>query len=272
MVVMMKADTRQLLRDLKAATMLGQPEAVDLALKGLLAFPGVAANDRMNDGFIEKVILPVGQALTSLKTSFLRPLLDHPLAAGRAIGAVALANQFIGGKDATSKDLRKPANDARVDVRFSLGRALYYAGQENPKKLFDLGTSWLANATPKPRYTALIFIPALAENHGEKLIELMRPMDADPDRDVRAALAEALNSFGRTNFAESVLGLLSLWATDAHPNTWVISRVLSATWVAEYPAEAEAILQELKSKTGTASQVKSAVEALERHGVNINIS
>jgi len=267
----MKNDNRQLLRDLKAAILLGNPEAVDMALKGVLAFPGVAANDRMGDGFIEKIILPVGQTLRPLKTSDLRPLLQHSLAAARAIGAVALANQFMAGGDATSKDLRKPANDPREDVRKSLGRALYALADNDPKKLLDLGTPWLMNAAPKPRYTALIFIPALAESHGKRLLGLLGPLGADPDYEVRAALVEALNSLGRAGLAESVLELLALWAVEAHPNAWVISRVLSASWVAEHPAEAERILRELSSKSGTSSQVRSALEALARHGVEINL-
>jgi HEAT repeat protein len=268
----MKNDTRQLLRDLKTATMLGNPEAVNIALDGLLAFPGVAANDRMNKGFIEKTILPVGQALTPLKTSQLRPLLNHELAAGRAIGAVALAHQFIQGKDATAKDLRKPANDPRQDVRISLGRALLGSGDKAPEKLLNLGTPWLMNAAPKPRYTALIFIPALAESHGQRVVGLLGPLGNDPDRDVRAALVEALNALAQVGLAESVLELLSLWAAEAHPNSWVISRALSASWSADHPAESTSILKELSSKPGTTSQVSSAVEALARHGVEIDIT
>jgi hypothetical protein len=266
----MKNLTRQLLRDLKAAAGLGNPEAVDIALNGLLAFPGVAANDRMNDGFIEKTILPVGQALTSLKTSHLRPLLSHKLAAGRAVGAAALADQFITGKDATPKDLRKPANDPRSDVRLSLGRALLAVGYKNPQKLLALGTPWLTNSAPRPRHTALIFVPALAESDGVRLVGLLAQLGNDPDREVRAALVDALNALARAGPAESVLELLALWAAETHPNIWVISRVLSVSWVADYPTEAEAILLELSSKTGTSSQVKSAVEALARHGVEIN--
>ncbi len=268
----MKNDPRQLLRDLKTATLLGNPEAVDIALNGLLAFPGVAANDRMNDGFIEKTILPVGQALTPLKTSHLRPLLDHELAAGRAVGAVALAYQFIVGKDATSKDLRKPANDPREDVRISLGRALFAVGHKNSGKLYDLGTPWLMNAAPKPRYTALIFIPALAESHGKRVVGLLGPLGADPDREVRSALVDALGALARAGLAESVLGLLALWAAESHPNSWVISRGLSASWVVDYPAQAESILREISSNRGTSSQVNSAIEALARHGLEINIS
>lgn len=268
----MKNNTRQLLRDLKTATMLGNPEAVNIALDGLLAFPGVAANDRMNEGFIDKTILPVGGALTPLKTSHLRPLLDHDLAAGRAVGAVVLANQFATGKDATAKDLRKPANDARQDVRISLGRALKLQAPEAPEKLLDLGTTWLMNAAPKPRYTALIFLPALAESHGHRLVGLLGPLGNDPDREVRSALVKALNSLAQAGLAESVLGLLSLWVGEKHPNSWVISRVLSASWAAGHPSEAETILKELSSKPGTSSQVNSAVEALARHGVEMNLS
>ena len=267
----MKIDSRQILRDLKTATLLGNPEAVDIALNGLLSLPGVAANDRMNDGFIEKVILPVGQALVPLKTSQLRPLLNHSLAAGRAIGAAALANQFIAGMDATPKDLRKPASDPRADVRAALGQALLVAGSQNPAKLLDLGTFWLTNAAPKPRTTALVFIPALAENYGKRLVGLLGPLGADPDREVRSALVEALNSLARAGLAESVLELLTFWAGESRPNAWVISRVLSASWVAEYPTQAETILRDLSSKAGTSSQVKSALEALARHGVKINL-
>ncbi len=152
---MTKNDSRQILRDLKAATLLGNPEAVDIALNGLLAIPGVAANDRMTEGFLDKVILPVGQALVTMKTSQLRPLLNHSLAAGRAIGAVALANQFMAGMDATPKDLHKPANDPRADVRVALGHALRIAGPQDPARLLDLGTPWLMNAAPRPRTTGL---------------------------------------------------------------------------------------------------------------------
>ena len=266
----MKNSTRHILRDLKAAAILGNPEAVDIALAGLLIFPEVAANDFMHDGFIEKTILPVGRALTRLKTSHLRPLLTHKLAAGRAVGAVALAEQYMAGKDVTPKDLRKPANDHRQDVRIALGRTLLVAGHQDPEKLLALGTPWLMNDAPKLRFTALIFIPALAEDQGARLVGLLGPLGGDPDREVRAALTDALNALARVGLAGSVLSLLATWAAEKIPNAWVISRVLSASWVVEYPKEATEILQVLSSKTGTSSQVKSTIEALARHGLEIN--
>jgi HEAT repeat protein len=266
----MKNDTRQLLRDLKTASILGNPDAVDLALNGLLVFPGVAANDRMDDGFIEKTILPVGRALTLLKTSLLRPLQNHGLAAGRAIGAVALADHYVMGKQATAKDLHKSANDPRLEVRKALGSELLIIGHKDPGKLLALGTSWLTNTAPKPRYTALIFTPVLAVSHAEKLIDLLAPLGHDSDWDVRAVLVDALNSLGQAGMGESVMELLCNWASESNPNSWIISRVLSASWSASYPAQIRAVIQELSSKSGTESQVKSAVEALSRHGVEIS--
>jgi hypothetical protein len=266
----MKNDTRQLLRDLKTAAVLGNPEAVDLALNGLLGFHGVAANDRMDDGFIEKTILPVGRELTPLKTSFLRPLIGHRLVAARAIGAVALADQYLAGKHATAKDLHKSANDPRLEVRKALGKELLFNGTQDFGKLLALATSWLTNTASKPRYTALIFAPALAEGHGKHLIDLLTPLDRDSDWDVRAVLVDALNDLGQAGLGESVMELLYSWASDPNPNGWVISRVLSASWSAAYPAQTRVVLGELSLKIGTESQVTSALEALSRHGVEIN--
>jgi len=76
----MKAEIKQILRDLRAAVSLGRLEAIDIAMNSLLDLPGVASNDQMNEGFIEQVIIPVGELLAGLKSSQLRPLLTHPLA------------------------------------------------------------------------------------------------------------------------------------------------------------------------------------------------
>ncbi|MBN1665846.1 MAG: hypothetical protein JW862_02115, partial [Anaerolineales bacterium] len=90
---MIKSQIRQLLRDIKAAALLGQPEAIDVALDGLLTFPGVAANATLEPAFILKVLLPVGNELSILPAGLLEMLQDHPLVTGRAIAASALAYQ-----------------------------------------------------------------------------------------------------------------------------------------------------------------------------------
>ncbi len=267
----MKTELKQLLRDLKAAALLGRPEALDIALDGLLALPGVAANDRLEAGFIEKAILPVGTALQTLPAAQLRPLLDHHLAAGRAIGAVALAQLFLQGKNATPKDLRRPGSDSRSDVRLALGRALFVGATTNLEKLLAIGTNWLEEQVPKLRHTALLFIPALAKTHSTQIIELLSPLDQEEDFNVRTALVAAMTTMANEGLAAPVLTLLARWGSESSPNSWVICRTLSGSWASGYPAEVTAILQALKSKTRESSHITGAVKALQRHGLEINL-
>jgi hypothetical protein len=268
----MKNELKQLLRDLKGAALLGQPEAIDIALNGLLTLPGVASNDRMESGFIEKAILPVGGLLQTLPGPQLRSLLNHHLAAGRAIGAVALAHLFIQGKNATQKDLRKPGNDSRLDVRAALGKALFLVGSTDPEKLLNLGTTWLMGAAPKLRHTALIFIPTLSGAYDTQIVGLLGPIIQDEDYDVRAELVAAVTTLAQEELAPSVLELLTLWGSESHPNSWVICRTLSGSWAAAHPEKVTALLQDLKSKTRESSHITGAVKALQRHGVEINLT
>jgi hypothetical protein len=267
----MKPDARQLLRDLKAAALLGNPEAVNLALDGLLAFPGVAANDRLPEPLLEKVILPVGEALTPLPTRLVLPLLGHRLAAGRAIGAVALAHQFLSGQTSVLQHLSKAAGDPRAEVRAALGKALLAGGKKDAEKLRPLVTAWLEQPAPRPRHTALICLPALAENIGEGTIELLELLGSDLEEEVGAALVETLNALARAGLADPVLGLLARWGAQPRANAWVICRVLSAAWAADHPQEVAAILRSLSSQDGAENDVNHALRALERHGAAIRI-
>ena len=266
----MKTEIQQLLRDLKAAAILGRPEAIDIALNGLLSLPGVASNDRVQAGFIDQVILPVSKILSSLKSAQLRPLLDHQLAVGRAIGAAALAYRFVDGKDVGQKDLRKPAVDPRAEVRIALGRTLFLTAGIAPEKLLTLGTTWIIQPAPKLRHTALIFLPALGETqYGARIVGLLGSLGSDDNRDVRSALVDALDHLAQSGLTESVLGLLTLWGSEAKPNSWVICRVLLASWAADYPAQVESILRDLVSKIGETSEISNVLKALRRHGVEI---
>jgi hypothetical protein len=270
----MKANTQQLLRDLKVAIALGNPEAVDIALDGMLVFPGISANDPLDEVAISRLILPVGEVLKPLPTPQLRPLLGHPLAAGRAVGGVALAHQFVGARPdwhATQKDLRKPATDPRPDVRISLGKALFHVAHQDSEKVLQLGTLWLMNAHPRLRHTALNFLPALGDVYGKQLIGLLGPVGIDADYEVRKALVEALTLLAMEGQADSVLALLTLWSTEKHPNAWVICRTVSGSWAVAHPVQVQEILQTIKSQLGETSDLTNAIKALDRRGVTIQL-
>ena len=104
----MKSEVKQLLRDLNVAIQLGRPEAIDIALRSLLRFPGVAGNEHMDTQFVDQVVLPIGQSLSALPSNILRPLLSHSLVVGRAIGAVSIAHRFFVGSPSLNPSQAQP--------------------------------------------------------------------------------------------------------------------------------------------------------------------
>jgi hypothetical protein len=268
----MKTAFKQLHRDLRAAVLLGRPEAVDIALDGLLELPGVPSNDQMSEGFIERIVIPVGETLAGLKSSQLRPLLEHPLAVGRGVGGVALAYRYVKEGDSTPEDLRLPGNDHRLDVRLALGKSLFTLTETDPEATFKLETSWINQSSSRLRYTALIFLPALASKFDAEIFSMLAAMSKDPNKEVQFGLVGALNQLAVTGYPGQVLNLLSLWSSESKPNSWVICRALSASWATNHATAVKLILQEVKAKTGEFSQVAGALKALKRHGLEIDIS
>ncbi|MBC8496932.1 MAG: hypothetical protein H8D37_04650 [Chloroflexi bacterium] len=72
---------------------------MEIALADLRSLPVVAATDRLSEGFFAQVIRPAAVTLARLPTNQHLPLLEDPLAALRAVGAVALAHDYLTGKD-----------------------------------------------------------------------------------------------------------------------------------------------------------------------------
>ena len=221
----------------------------------------------MDDSLINQVILPVGEILSIMKASSLRSLLNHQLAVGRAIGGAALAHRFVKENDATPKDLQIPGNDRRLDVRLAFGRALLEVGPNNHIKTFNLASRWIKGNRPRLQATALIFLPGLIQLYQTEVTELLAPLDQNQEREVRAALVKALTAMAREGLTEPVLGLLSNWSCDSHPNSWVICRTISASWVLEHPSEVKSILPTLQRNIGESSDINKAIKTLKRHGV-----
>lgn len=269
---MMRSELVQMFRNLNAAIQLQQSEAIDIALNGLLRFPGVSGNEKMKDGFIAQVVLPVGEMLSSLQASILRPLSGHPLVTGRAIGAVALAHRFFIATDTTMDDLQQGATDPRLDVRLSLGRVLVDFADKDPEKLFNVGSRWLGQPSSKLRQTALIFFPSLAGYFETRLIDLLRPLGSEEHREVKRALADALIQLGNRGLAQRVLHLLSDWSSYPSPNEWVICHTLTASWAVNYPTDVSIILKRLVSGGAESKLVANAVKALKRNGLIIDIN
>lgn len=264
---MKKSQINTFLNDLKAAARLGHPESVDMALDGLRAFPVVAANDPLGDGFIAQVVLPAGKILSKLPSADLRPLLDTHQTALRAIAGVALAQRFALGKDSNPKILQSPAKDPRPEVRTAFGQTLKEAGEAHPERLLPLAEAWLVAPSARLRSTALAFSPAL----GQDILQSLETFKDEEHPEVRAALVEALQALAQRDLAEPVLELLNLWGAEPHPNAWVITRTISGSWAASYPQAVTSILKNLHKKYGDRKSITNAINALHRHGVDIEL-
>jgi hypothetical protein len=267
----MKPEIRQLLRDVRAAALIGSDEAVNSALDGLLLLPGTSSNERLNDQFIDQVILPVGDALAELRSQQLRPLLKHNLTVGRAIGAVTFAHYYAKHDESTPKVLSQIAADSRPEVRKALGKSIKKLSETYPERTFELGKNWLDQSAPKLQQVALMFIPSLVEKYEAQIEGLIYPLGREEDKAVRAELVNTLTAIARAGFPNLVLKMLTKWSMDEAPGGWVICRTLTSSWAASYPSEVKSILLKIQPMSSNKGEIKNTLKALKRHGLEISI-
>jgi hypothetical protein len=262
----MNADIRTLITDIKAAARIGHAESLWVALDGLLDLPQVSGNPPMEAAFIEKAILPIGEALSSprLNIAAIQSLLDEPQAALRACAAAALAFRLLRQDQFSLKQLAKPGKDTRQDVRLALRLALAQAVAGRPEKLAPLIDAWLAAPSPRHQAVAIALLPLVPDDAFDRLYSMDNPSDPE----VRAALVDALTTLALNSQAEAALSLMADWAANRENNVWVICKTLSGSWAAQYASKALEILPILLPKADNPKQIINALQALHRHGAN----
>jgi 3-methyladenine DNA glycosylase AlkC len=265
----MKADIKQLKRDIKAAVMINKTEAFNLALDGLLLLPGVSSNDPMSSSFMDQVIFPVGEMLSELPPDQLKTLLTHNLAAGRAIGSVALAHHYAYKNDTSQADITYSANDPRSEVRLALAETLEKLTEHSPERILKLGKQWIKMQSPRLRITALKLFPKLITYHDEQIFNLLQQLNKEDDKNVKAEMVNTLNHIARAGSPTFVLNLLSSWSEEKEPNTWVICRTLTASCLSSYQGEIKFILRKIQPKTQENNLISNTLKALKQHGIEI---
>ena len=269
----MRTEIHSLLTDIKAAARIGHAESLWAALDGLFDLPEVAGNPPMSEVFLTQAILPIGEALSHprLKVTVLRPLVNQPYAAIRAIAAVSLVRRFFGQGKVTLKDLKSLGKDPRRDVRAALAMALARAGEEDPQLLGKAVESWISSDSPRLRSVALHLIPTIAERDTPKVLKILGGFDASSDPEERAALVKSLVKLAQEGLADEVLKLLGKWAEEPETNLWVVSKTLSRSWAAAHAGSSMEILTRLAAHLGPTKQITQTLQALQRHGANEDI-
>jgi len=269
----MRTEILSLLTDIKAAARIGHAESLWAALDGLFDLPEVAGNPPMSEVFLTQAILPIGEALSHprLKVATLRPLVNQPYAAIRAIAAVSLVRRFFGQGKVTLKDLKSLGKDPRRDVRAALVMAFAQAGEGDPQLLGKAVESWISSDSPRLRSVALHLIPTMAERDTPKVLKILGGFDASSDPEERAALVKSLVKLAQEGLADEVLKLLGKWAEEPEVNLWVVSKTLSRSWAAAHAGSSMEILTRLAAHLGPKKQITQTLQALQRHGANEDI-
>ncbi len=254
---------RELHTDLKAAARLGQTDALDAALDGLRRDPSVAANHNLDAAYVQRWLLPLGEALAlpTVPSAYPRTLLTSPYAAIRAVGAAALGARYA-RKAAGPKELQSAAKDPREEVRLALQLALSAAP---PDRLHRLVSDWLDAPSPRQQALALHLLSVLPPATARPLLPRLTPLSHSDHSLVLSALAEALATLAHTGHAAAVLETLRSWAARPSPPLGVICRALSHPWAATHAAEAHALLDDLARRYGQRRMITNALRALERY-------
>jgi hypothetical protein len=245
----MKPIVSELLRDLKAATLIGDPESITAAIDQIRA-----ADD--ND-LPPSALFPIGEGLAKLDLSFYLPLLGDEDAAVRGAAAAATALAWLAGKEVNREALDFAADDPVYEVRSAYAKAL----STDPEKAKNFVRDWLSDESDFKKQTALQVIAQFSDPDSS-WIEKIAPLDRAPDHELRAVLVETVNALAAHGLANEVMNMTEEWATRPEPNVWVISRTLSASWTKAYSQEAMKILTKLAETVG---EIRPILRAMDRH-------
>lgn len=264
----MNAAIRDIITDLKAAVRIGHPDSIQAALEGLRALPEVASNQTLSDDFLAKVLLPLGEILSNprLPMDIIDPLRQDSSTAMRALAAITLSLRYQQGGDLKPELLTRLANDSRSDVRAALVIGLSYPSGGHQEQVTVLAAEWLNSDLIRLQQTALQLIANLSSTKSEDFISWLAPFGLSSNPDTNADLVAALDHLAQNGQAHRVLSLLEDWAQAIQPNSWVISRNLSASWAAAEVDSALNILHQLALKDAPPKQIVNALQALVRHG------
>jgi hypothetical protein len=268
------SELRELLTDFKAAARIGHPESLAAAFEALAALPEIAGNAPLDEAFLDKAILPLGNALAkgNFDNLVLQPFTKHPLTAVRAVAAAALGRRMLAGDETVKKLCETLSRDPREEVRNALAAGLRQAGDDQVGTLLKVVTEWINSDHAKTQQVALRALPRLAVGYPAECLSLIEPLRDNSDLQTRKALAEAIRQLAEQGLEKELLQMLTEWAQTETPPAWVIARALSGSWAAEYPDRAITILAQIAGGAEANKQIGSAIGALERNGAGESVA
>ncbi len=266
------ARQRRWLQDLRSAAALGTPDALALAVQGLLEDPAFAGNRPFPAGRVEAELLPAGEVLAPRRVPqrFLEELARQPLAVFRALAAVAWTLRYLQHPNGPRAWVERLARDDREEVRHAVLATLRRHGDRFPQAFQRLVTDWLERrppASPRLQAIALELLPqALAD---EPVDRVMQRLERAPLQDhplVQKAWVQAVAALGARE-GPTVLHHLGRWLLTRPRRAPWIAQALARPWAAQHPRQALHLLEAMYHRWGRRRWLTQALQALERQGV-----
>ncbi len=268
---MKEAQHRQWMQALRSAAALGTPDALALAVQGLLEDKTVAANGALPLGRVEKELLPAGEILAkpSVPRLFLEELSRQPYAAFRALAAVAWALRYLRGETRVKSHLESLAKDERDEVRHAVVAALRTHGPRHAARFRNLVQEWLTRRpplSPRVQSIALELLPRVVE--GEEVTVALDWLEKAPLQThpvVQKAWVRALSALGARD-GPSVLHRFGRWLLTRPRRAPWMAQALARPWAARHPKQTLNLLQAMYHRWGRRRWITQALQALERAG------
>lgn len=257
---------------LRSAAALGTPDALALAVQGLLEDRTIAANRPLPLGRVEKELLPAGEILArpSVPRVFLEELGKLPYAAFRALAAAAWALRYLRGETRAKAHLEALAKDERDEVRHAVVATLRTHGPRYTARFRALVQEWLTRRpppSPRVQAIALELLPRVVEEE-EVTVALdwleKAPLQTHPV--VQKAWVRALSVLGARDGA-TVLHRFGRWLLTRPRRAPWMAQALARPWAARHPQQTLNLLQAMYHRWGRRRWITQALQALERAGV-----
>ena len=245
----MKSFVRELIGDFKAAVRIGDPDSLEAVMDRVRAAP--------EDELPATALTPLGETVRSLPEEILLPWLDDEDAAVRGIAAAGIGWKYGAAGEIPEAAYLLAAGDPAEEVRTALVDGLT-AGPGSPAAWVNI---LLSGDSLFARQTGLLLLGRTGSLTIHSL-DVLSDFDREQDHELRTALVETLNRLAENGRTGSVLDLLEVWAGREEPNTWVVTRVVSAGWASEHSERCVTILEKLSEQVG---DNRSIARALERH-------
>ena len=260
---------RQWMQSLRSAAALGTPDALALAVQGLLEDKTIAANRPLPLGRVEKELLPAGEILAkpSVPRVFLEELGRLPYAAFRALAAAAWTLRYLRGDPRAKKPLEALAKDERDEVRHAVMATLRTHGPQHAPRFRELVQEWLTRQpppSPRVQAIALELLPRVAE--GEDVTAVLDWLEKAPLQShpvVQRAWVKAVAALGARD-GPTVLHRFGRWLLTRPRRAPWIAQALSRPWAARHPQQTLNLLQAMYHRWGRRRWITQALQALER--------